>query len=287
MKRYVLFLVILLLIISLSSCTVEENIAEKNESSEAKEISSDNELLESVDTIEQVPEGYTLRENHYHNIEYYEDKIYALYQWINPDDDSDWFNALWRYSPYENAKLIAKGKGLDFRVSKNSKYIAAEIEGNIEFYNENGQLLNTVSNDEINTEEHTMVQIEQWNDEGDTLWCSLMITYETVAYVSIDTNTWTLVKYNGFSFHSAEYILNPNTGWIAYSDYPVMLDTIAVDEYVNSNHMTTLSLYNLMTEEKIDIATFEKNKFKPRWSSDNKLLYYTGIKKRSYQLSED
>lgn len=287
MKRHILFLLIILLIISFTACTTEKDIKENNEYLEAEEISSENDLLETVEKIEQVPEGYTLRENHYHNLEFSKDKVYALYQWINPDDDNDWLNALWCFSPYEDAKLIAEGKGLDFRLSKNNEYIAAEINGNIEFYNEDGKLMHTISSELINTEEHTEVQIEQWSDEGDTLWCALMITYNTVAYVSIDTKTWELVKYNGFSFHSDEYILNANTGWIVYSDYPVMLDTIAFDEFMESKQMTTLSIYNLITKEEIQIETSEMNMFRPKWSNDDKILYYIGDKKNFYQLSED
>jgi hypothetical protein len=259
MKRHVLFLLIILLIIPFTACT----------------------------KAEEIPEGYTLRENHYHNIEYSKDKIYALYRWINPDDDNDWSNALWCFTPYEDAKLIAKGKGLDFRVSKNNEYIAVEMNGNIEFYNEEGKLLHTISSDVINTEEYTRVQIEQWNDEGDTLWCALMETYNTVAYISIDTKTWESVKYDGLAFNSAEYILNPNTGWVVYSDYPVMLDTIAVEQYIESNRLTTLSIYNLITKEEIDIETSEINKFRPKWSNDNEIVYYIGDKMNCYQLGED
>jgi len=61
-----------------------------------------------------------LYEDHYHIMEFDKDKIYALYQRINPIDNNDWSDSLWCFSPYANSKLIAQGQGLDFRVSKNS-----------------------------------------------------------------------------------------------------------------------------------------------------------------------
>ncbi len=279
-KKLIIGLVIIMLMVLIISCT-------------ANDIDEDNELISLAETderenkgLEQISDGYILRENRSHNIEFHLDKIYALYTWRNPDNDNDWTEALWCFSPSEDAKLITEGKGLNFRVSKNNEYIATEMDGDIEFYNKDGKLLHVISNEAINTEEYTKVQLEQWNNNGDVLWCSLMETYNTIAYVKIDTETWEFVKYNDLNFFSEEYVLNPNTGWIVYSDYPVLLEIISSEEYMESNRITTLSIYNLMTKEEIEVEASETNRFKPKWSNDNEVLYYIRDKVFFYKLDE-
>ncbi len=115
--------------------------------------------------------------------------------------------------------------------------------------------MHIISKDEINNTD-TIVQIEEWNDAGDTFWCALMETYNTLAYISIDTKTWGTVKYGNLDFYSDEYVLNPNTGWVVYSDYPVMFDITSAEQYMESKQMTTLSIYNLITQDKRDIDTY-------------------------------
>jgi len=284
MKKGSIFLLIMLLSITLSSCMKEK--ATSNEEYLEKDISTEKEVDTSIEKIVQVPEGYLLKENVYHNMEYFEDEIYAKYQWINPNDVDDWTDALWCFSPYKVGKLIAEGKGLDFRVSKNSDFIAIEVKGNIDFFDKEGEVVQTISSHMLNTEEYTNVQLEEWNDTGDILWCSLKETYDTKAYIAIDTNTWEVFKYNDRNFSSDEYVLNPNTGWIVYSDYPVMLDTIATDDYYDSKRVTVLSLYNLKTKEELDIETYETNSYRPKWSSDNEVMYYVGDRVYFYKLAE-
>ena len=63
---------------------------------------------------EKVPEGFTSSDQQFHNIEFRSDKIYALYDWENPEDEDDWSDALWCFSPYEDAKMIAEEKVLNF-----------------------------------------------------------------------------------------------------------------------------------------------------------------------------
>ncbi len=237
---------------------------------------------------EKVPEGFTSSNQQFHNIEFRSDKIYALYDWENPEDEDDWSDALWCFSPYEDAKMIAEGKGLEFRVTEEGKLIAVEVDGNIDIYDAEGNLIHRISDEDVNTEEYTKVRLEQWNDAGSVLWCSLMETYVTVAYVAIDTNSWEITKYNDRTFGSEEYVLNPNTGWVAYSDYPVTLDIIAFDEYMESGQMTMLYIYNLITKEERIIDSIETNKFKPKWSdNNNELLYYMGYKSNSYDIEDE
>lgn len=277
-KRSIIFVLIIIAMLLLSGCT-SVDIKED----ELKQVSQ----ADSSEDLEKLPEGYILVENRANNIEFHEDRIYGLYKWINPDDKNDWTEALWCFSPYEDAKLIAKGKGLNFRVSKNNKYIATSTQGDIQFYNKNGELLHTISKEKINNGEYPTLQLSKWNENGDTLWCELSETYNTIAYIKIDTETWEFVKYSDLNFMSAEHILNPNTGKILYSDYPVLLDITSLEEYEKSNELTTLSIYNLMTKEKIDIESAEANKFNPKWINDNEILYYIGGKRFFYRLEEN
>ena len=249
-------------------------------------IGCSNTLLVDVDEDRSdLPEGYTCNQQIHYNVEFHNEKIYALYDWINPEDEEDWSNALWCFSPYEAPKKIAEGKGLQFRVTKDGKLIAVQIADQIDFYDDKGNVLHSISDESVNTEEYTGVSLEQWNDDGSILWCSLKEAYVTVAYVAVDTNSWEITKYDDRSFGSQEYVLNPNTGWVTYSDYPVTLDTIAFDEFVESGKTTILFVYHLMTKEERVVDSSETNMFKPYWSDNrNELVYFIGYKSYSYDM---
>lgn len=278
-NKSIILLIIIFSMILMISCTSNEKELDSESISAVEKDDEDDRVLGKI------PKGFKLQENRSHNIEFHQDKIYGLYKWRNPDNDN-WIEALWCFSPYEDAKLIAEGKGLNFRVSKNNEYIATEIDGDIEFYNKDGELLHTILSEKINTEEYAVIQLEKWNDDGDILWCSLNEAYNTIAYIKIDTETWEFVKYSDLNFMSVEHVLNPNTGLIVYSDYPFSLDIIAFNEYIESNKMTTLSIYNLMTKEKIVVEAAETNMFKPEWINDNEILYHIGDKPLFYRLDE-
>lgn len=241
-----------------------------------------------IDKTNQFIEGYEFRERHYHSMEIHEDRIYAIYE-LKDSSDNNLSNALFSFSPYEDVRLIAEGESIDFRVSQNNEHIAVELNGNgnIEIYGMDSELLHSFSNDEMNTEEYTRVHLEQWNDSGNVLWCSLMQEYTTVAYISINIETKEVVKYSDREFSSEEYVLNPNTGWIVFSDYPVMLDNLSYEEYMKSDQVTTLSLYNLMTKEEIKIDSYVTNRFKPEWINNHEILYFTGSELKFYKIDTE
>jgi hypothetical protein len=266
MKKLTTWLAILTLMVLTTSCNVNGTVENSN----------------------QFKEGYQFQDRHYHSMEIHEDQIYALYE-RKDTSDSNLSNALFSFSPYEDARLIAEGESIDFRVSQNNEHIAIEMNGNgnIEIYDVDGELLHTLSNEEMNTEEYARVYLEQWNDVGNVLWCTLKDTYVTVAYISINIETMEVVKYNDRVFNSDEYVLNPNTGWIVYSDFPVMLDNISHEEYMRSDQLTTLFLYNLMTKEEIKIDSYETNRFKPEWINDHEILYLTGYELKFYKIATE
>jgi len=284
--------VLLIFILMLSGCSNSSSVDVENEIPTDDTVNIDEDLGVAQeldqDEKEKVSEGFTVNDRQFHNIEFHGDKIYALYDWENPENEDEWSDALWCFSPYEEARMIAEGKGLQFRVTEDGELIAVEVEDNIDIYDAEGKLLHRISEEDVNTEEYTSVSLEQWNDDGSVLWCSLMETYVTVAYIAIDTDSWESTKYNDQRFGSDEYVLNPNTGWIAYSDYPVTLDIIAFDDYMESGEMTTLFVYNLMTKEERVVDSSETNKFKPSWSDNrNELVYYKGYKSYSYDMDAE
>lgn len=276
LKRGKLFIFVILLVVLLAGCSAKEDMPEKKEDLATEGVVSEKDLL--------VVEGYIFNQEHYHAIEFHKDKIYALYEWTNPADEDDWMDALLSFSPYEGAKLICQGRYLDFRASDKGKYVAVRADEDIEFYSKDGKLIHTVSKDEMNIDQYTMLQIDKWNDDGDVLWCGIMETFNTIAYISIDTKTWEREIYDGLDFDSNEYVLNPNTGWVLYSDYPFIFDPIDAEEYKKSKELTTLSIYNLMSGERIDIDSHEANEFKAEWMDDNEIIYYKGYEINFYEM---
>lgn len=258
-----------------------------------KEVEKELDAIEALDHNEAdaevmtVSDGYLFNDRHYHFMEVHEDELFAVCQRENLDNPDDWSDGLWCFSPYKEAELIVEGKGIDFRVCSNTGYIAVTIDDSLKIYNNEGVLVQAIMNDQMLPNKFSNIQLVGWNDEGDRLWCAVMETYIVTQYLLIDPTTMNVTTYDDREFGSDEYVLNLNTGWIAFSDFPVVLDITAQDEYMTSGKITTLSIYNLFTKEEIAIDTAVTNRFKQKWDSDNELVYYKGYKLKSYMVNND
>ncbi len=240
-------------------------------------------VQQRVQETAQATDEYLFRSNAYHNFEQHGDRIYALYR--RSDQEIEWTDELWCFSPNDDRKLIAQGQGLDFRVSSNNAWIAVELDNVIHILNTDGAKITTIEKPE-HYRGYYDIQLEQWSRDATTLWYCLNETFVTVAYVAVDTNTWEQTSYEDMEFKTQEYSLNPNTGWVVYSDYPVMLDIIAFEQYMDSERMTTLRLYNLATQERIMVDAAMTNMFQPQWVDDNEMIYYIGSERKTYIIND-
>lgn len=300
MKRVISITIAVCCVILLVSCktskTTEANSVSSSEvvhleeevkrlEDELEKVQSQN-LLTGTDLLDQ---EYNVHDKHYHYMEVHNEKIYVIYRRENPDDQNDWAGELWCFSPIEPPNKIVEGKGIDFRVSPNNKHIAVNVNfnNNISIFNSEGNLEKEFTEEDYNIREHCHIDLGEWNDVEDVLWLESKENYVTDTFIHIDTNTWETNSYPNEYVYTDDRALNPNTGWIAYSDYPVFLDTIGSTQYKESGKETTLFLYNIETQVRLTIDSEVTNLFSPKWISNNELVYMYGDETKNRILGND
>lgn len=262
---------------------LEEKVKRLEE--ELEKVQSQN-LLTGIDLLDQ---AYHVNDTHYHYTEVHDEKIYVTYRRENPDDPNDWSDALWCFSPIETPIKIVEGKGIDFRVSPNNKHIAVNVNFNnsISIFDFEGNLEKEFTKEDYNIREYCNIDLGQWNDTENILWLESKETYVTDTFIRINTNNWASEIYPNEYVYTNDRALNPNTGWIVYSDYPVFLDTIGSTQYKESGKITTLFLYNIQTQERTTIDSEVTNLFSPKWKSDDEFTYMFRDEIKHYVIGDE
>lgn len=234
-------------------------------------------------------EEYKVFDKHYHYMEVHDEKIYVKYRRKNPDDQNDWADALWCFSPIESPKKIIEGKGIDFRVSPNNKHIAVNVNFNnrIVIFDSEGNLEKEFTEEDFNIRESCNISFGQWNDTENVLWLESKQTYVTDTFIRINTSNWETESYPNEYVYTDDRALNPNIGWIVYSDYPVFLDSIGSTQYKESGKLTTLFLYNIETRVRLTIDSQVTNLFSPKWISDDEIVYMYGDERRNHIFGKE
>jgi hypothetical protein len=303
MKRVISITIAVCFVILLVSCKTSNTtgINEANSDSSSEVVQLEEKVKRLEDELEKVQSQnlltgtdlqdleYNVHDKHYHYMEVHDEKIYVIYRRENPDDQSDWADALWCFSPIETPNKIIEGKGIDFRVSPNNKHIAVNVNFNnsISIFDSEGNLEKEFTEEDYNIRESCNINLGQWNDTENILWLESKHTYVTDTFIRININTWETNSYPNEYVFTDDLALNPNTGWIVYSDYPVFLDIIGSTQYKESGKLTTLFLYNVETQERLTIDSQVTNLFSPKWISDNELVYMYGDEIRNYILGNE
>jgi len=295
MKRVISVSIAVCIVILLVSCKTS-NTTGINDVSSSEVVQLEEEVKRLEDELEKVQSQYLLTEldpqdedykvynKHYNHMEVRDEKIYVIYRRQNPDDQNDWADALWCFSPIEIPNKIVEGKGIDFRVSPNNKHIAVNYDNGISIFDSEGNLEKEFTDEDLNIREYCSISLGQWNDTEDVLWLESKQTYVTDTFIRININTWETNSYANEYVYTDDLALNPNNGWIVYSDYPVFLDSIGLTQYKESGELTTLFLYNIETQVRLTIDSQVTNLFSPKWISDNELTYMYGDEIRKHIL---
>ncbi|MTI65533.1 MAG: hypothetical protein FH753_02930 [Firmicutes bacterium] len=248
-------------------------LEEKNE--EIDKLKNENEKLKG-----KLSKNERLYTNHYHFMEVHNECIYYLKR--VGDTDNEWTDELLRYDKSKGVKKLYSAKGIDYRVSSDNKKIAVEFDEKLVLLNDKGEKIKTYSFNEI--DKSLQVTPNIWSDDGKVLYGSLSDTYMIEYFFKIENGDISYIK-NNLELIS-EYVINPNTDWICYSDYPVLLDTDAFDEFKESKKSIKLYLYNFSTKEKIIIDKSVTKKFSPVWIDDNTIEYNdpSSDKRKTYKL---
>lgn len=213
---------------------------------------------------------------HYHNSEHHNGNSYIIRR-VGYDGypDETWSDELWKYNTEKIGTKIYSGKGIDFRVAPNEKYIAIRDEG-LRIVDQNNSVVQTymLNSLEIDNNQDLQIGLLKWSDDSNQFWGDLSFTAYPKTLYKIDVNSWSVNKYDvselGFS---GDYDLNSNNANLAYSYYPTMFEINAYQEYNQSGEEVNLVIYDLKTKTQKQIATSITKAFDPKWISNNTLEY--------------
>ncbi len=116
------------------------------------------------------------------------------------------------------------------------------------------------------SDESLQLTFYAWAEEKDWLWLIHNRTHQVKDFVKIDLKTGEVTYFEQNYGFNGDYALEPNTGYLCFSNAPVILDVEEREEFIASNQEITLKLVNLFEEgkEKI-IVTANSRIFNPQW----------------------
>lgn len=213
---------------------------------------------------------------HYHFFESHNGNVYLIRR-IGDTETVYWTDELWRYSLDNTVTKLYTMKGLDFRVSPNEAFIAAQEYANrLTILDADGQLLKDYTNEDLTDvefNESTFTELLKWSDDSCTIWGCLSTPIPLYLF-EIQTSNWEVKGYDLSELPIGdEHDLNPNSQLYAFSNLPMILDVDSMNELVASKKELNLYLYNLQTKELQILDTSIAKAFKPVWVGLDLLEY--------------
>jgi len=187
-----------------------------------------------------------------------------------------------KFDNESNQSQIYEGKNVEISVSPNGEYFIIienpcdKIELNdmdftnirsLKILNENDKV---IYDELIPSKLHTQLIPFGWNESK--FWATLNYAGGNVEFLIFDTETF---NYEIIE-NKADYVeseLNMKTGWICYSDYPMLRDIDTYNEFSQSGTEVNLFVYNIFTNKKIKVATSIAKDFGPKWVDDYNFQY--------------
>ncbi len=109
-----------------------------------------------------------------------------------------------------------------------------------------------------------------WNDTE--FWGEFQLGPGEPGYFILNTENFEFeIIQNRNLYH--EYDINMKNGWKCYSDFPIHFDIDSYNEFKESKKDVNLYLYNIFTDEKINIATSVAKEFSPKWIDEYTFEY--------------
>ena len=216
---------------------------------------------------------------HYHPAEYHAQHLFVIREaGLNEEEP---VRELWRYGPDGAGRKLFTSSRIDFRVDPAGKKIAVEYaaeeaaepdQNRIVFLSWEGEILQDLPLSTPGVDHHTYPRV--WSRDGRYFWGVILAAGpHPEAYYRIDTQNWSSTVYQLIPGISREYVLNPDTGTLAFSDYPAFFEPTSRDRFIIRQSEITLSVYDLERAEQTDLITAPSHAFRPRWISDDVLAY--------------
>jgi hypothetical protein len=212
--------------------------------------------------------------SHYHHTEYQNGSLYILLR-TGDDMTDNWSDELWRYTGYGEASLLYSAKGIDFRVAPGEGHIAIRGENNLLVLDPQGGLLQEFTPEQILPPGGMMdIGLVDWSADGSALWLETGGPAMN-AFSRLRVPSWEIGQFDvsGLSMGKADYALNPDSGKLAFSDYPMFFEVYSAQEFQASQADVTLSVIDLQTQAIQVIAVSKAQQFRPVWLDAATLEY--------------
>lgn len=122
--------------------------------------------------------------------------------------------------------------------------------------------------------------LEGWSNDNSELWGVILMS-ESPNFFRVVAPDWKVEQYPLPHLPwGRDYALNPNTGLVAHSTAPLLLDTEDARKFEESQQRVILSVYDLFSKRQIFVAESVAKSFQPRWIDDG-VLEYTDPKTES------
>lgn len=115
-------------------------------------------------------------------------------------------------------------------------------------------------------EEDLNLSFYAWADEKSWLWLVHHKTYLIKDFVKIDLTTGQTTYFEQNYGFARDFSLEPNTGYLCFSNAPMILDIDEREAFLDANQEVTLKLVNLFNKEEPQIVeTATSREFCPEW----------------------
>ncbi len=214
-------------------------------------------------------------ENHYHAAEYHTDTLYIIRQWGSSEEG--WMQELWKYDTDGSGVKIYASDSIDFRVAPDQSLIAVVLRGSGDIGEDQLIFLDPEGNQaEIFSPEigNLYLDLGKWSRDSRLFWGTYQAAYRPLHFYRVEIDTWQYTPYDlsGLSLEH-EYALNPETGQLLYSDFPVFFEVTGYHRFLIQQDPVTLYLYDFSEQSQRTISIIISKSFNPEWIDDEVIEY--------------
>ncbi len=188
--------------------------------------------------------------------------------------DADWSDELWKIDGNKQETKLAAGKGIDYLVAPNDNTVALLQDQQITLIDLVRKTDRVLAANQVSLSNDALtVQFLTWSSDSFSLWGYAWHS-TSPNFFRLTAPGWTIERYGVPELpFGRDFALNPNTGLLAYSAYPLFLDATDDEQFQSSGTEVVLWQYNLLTQKRESLAKSAATMFRPTWKDDVTVSY--------------
>jgi hypothetical protein len=212
------------------------------------------------------------------NIETREPYLYCTV--LNSIGNDEYKEEVIKFDKENNKSVIYEGKNVEISASPDGEYFII-IENPMRYPDEEKNTRERIlkildKNDKIIFDESIDSRMDTdlypygWNDKEFWGLFRFVAGKPEILILNAETLEYDVIENKA---DHMEFDINMENGWICCSDFPVFFDIYTYNEFKESKKEVKLYLYNIFTDEKINIATSAAKEFSPKWVDEYTFEY--------------